>query len=232
MRNSCSVENSWGNPAVIARTIAAIRPVNGSSFAPAPHESGRIRNIAIPDGLRLESKSPYSREVASPVPMAKKKKKATPAPSSDGYKVIGDNRKARFQYEILDTYEAGIELLGTEVKSIRQGKVNLGDGYALVRNGEVWLMNVHISPWETAGPFFNHEPRRTRKLLLRRDEIRKLIGKVEEKGLTLIPLKMYLKRGWVKATIGLGRGKNLHDKRESLKKKQEKRDIARELKNY
>jgi len=165
--------------------------------------------------------------------MAKSKKsKAKPAPSGDGYKVIGDNRKARFQYEILDTYEAGIELLGTEVKSIRQGKVSLGDGYALVRDGEVWLMSVHISPWQAASEFFNHDPRRTRKLLMRREEIRKLIGKVEEKGLTLVPLKMYLKRGWVKVSIGLGRGKNLHDKRESLKKKQEKRDVARALKDY
>lgn len=167
------------------------------------------------------------------LPMAKSKQGKTPAAAnSDGFKIISDNRKARFLYEILDTYEAGIELLGTEVKSIRQGKVNLGDGYALVRDGEVWLLNVHVSPWETAGDFFNHDPRRSRKLLMRREEIRKLIGKVEEKGLTLVPLKMYFKRGWVKVSIGLGRGKNLHDKRESLKQKQDKRDVARELKNY
>lgn len=152
--------------------------------------------------------------------------------NSKGYKVISDNRQARYRYEILDTYEAGVELKGTEVKSIRQGRINLRDGYALIRNNEAWLFNVHISPYNTASQYFNHDPRRTRKLLLHRDQIRRLIGKVEEKGLTLVPLKVYLKKGWVKVLIGLGRGKKLHDKRESLKKKQEKREIARALKNY
>jgi SsrA-binding protein len=152
--------------------------------------------------------------------------------SSDGYKIVADNRQARFQYEILETYEAGIELRGTEVKSIRQGKVNLRDGYALVRNEEAWLHNVHISPHDTAGQVFNHDPRRTRKLLLHAMEIRKLIGQVEQKGLTLIPLKLYLKRGWVKVTIGLARGKKLHDKREDLKRKQAKREIERVMKSY
>ncbi|MGE5655627.1 MAG: SsrA-binding protein SmpB, partial [Actinomycetota bacterium] len=109
---------------------------------------------------------------------------------SDGYKIVSDNRQARYLYEILETYQAGIELKGTEVKSIRQGKANLRDGYALIRNGEAWLINVHISPWGTASDYFNHDPRRTRKLLLHKEEIRKLIGKVEEKGLTLVPLKM------------------------------------------
>lgn len=154
------------------------------------------------------------------------------ADSSDGYKIVADNRQARFQYEILETYEAGVELRGTEVKSIRQGKVNLRDGYALIRNGEAWLHNVHISPHDTASQVFNHEPRRTRKLLLHGQEIRKLIGQVEQKGLTLVPLKMYLKRGWVKLTIGLARGKKLHDKREDLKQKQAKREIERVMKSY
>jgi SsrA-binding protein len=152
--------------------------------------------------------------------------------SSDGYKIVADNRQARFQYEILETYEAGLELRGTEVKSIRQGKVNLRDGYALIRNEEAWLYNVHISPHDTAGQIFNHEPRRNRKLLLHAQEIRKLIGQVEQKGLTLIPLKLYLKRGWVKVTIGLARGKKLHDKREDLKRKQAKREIERVMKSY
>ncbi|MHC5830200.1 MAG: SsrA-binding protein SmpB, partial [Nostoc sp.] len=116
-----------------------------------------------------------------------------------------------YLYEILETYEAGIELTGTEVKSIRAGKVNLKDGYALLRNGEAWLINVHISPYTASGQYFNHEPRRTRKLLLHRKELRKLIGTVEQQGLTLIPLKMYLKRGWVKVSIALGKGKKLHD---------------------
>jgi len=160
--------------------------------------------------------------------MAKKKDGFT----EDGYKVVSDNRQARFLYEILETYEAGIELKGTEVKSIRQGKVNLRDGYAVVRNEEAWLMNTHISPHSSASQVFNHEPRRNRKLLMHRQEIRKLIGQVEQKGLTLVPLKMYLKRGWVKVTIALVKGKKLHDKRESLKRKQEKRETERALKNY
>ncbi|NEQ26484.1 MAG: SsrA-binding protein SmpB [Microcoleus sp. SIO2G3] len=151
---------------------------------------------------------------------------------SDGYKIVSDNRQARYLYEILETYEAGIELRGTEVKSIRQGKVNLRDGYALIRNGEAWLHNVHISPHESASQVFNHDPRRTRRLLLHNQEIRKLIGQVEQKGLTLIPLKLYLKRGWLKVTIGLARGKKLHDKREDLKRKEEKREIDRAIKNY
>jgi SsrA-binding protein len=154
------------------------------------------------------------------------------AESSDGYKIVADNRQARFQYEILETYEAGVELRGTEVKSVRQGKVNLRDGYALIRNGEAWLHNVHVSPHDTASQVFNHDPRRTRKLLLHAQEIRKLIGQVEQQGLTLVPLKMYLKRGWVKLTIGLARGKKLHDKREDLKRKQAKREIERVMKNY
>jgi SsrA-binding protein len=151
---------------------------------------------------------------------------------SDGYKIITDNRQARFQYEILETYEAGIELKGTEVKSIRAGKVNLGDGFALIRDNQVWLHNVHISPYETASQTFNHEPRRTRRLLLHREEIRKLIGKVEQRGLTLVPLKLYLKRGIVKVAIGLARGKKLHDKREDMKKRQDKRDMERALKRH
>jgi SsrA-binding protein len=151
---------------------------------------------------------------------------------SEGYKVISDNRQARYLYEILETYEAGIQLAGTEVKSIRAGKVNLQDGYALLRNGEAWLINVHISPYTSSSQYFNHEPRRTRKLLLHRDELRKLIGKVEQQGLTLIPLKMYLKRGWVKVSIGLAKGKKIHDKREDIKKRQDQREMQRAMKVY
>ncbi|TAF03744.1 MAG: SsrA-binding protein SmpB [Nostocales cyanobacterium] len=151
---------------------------------------------------------------------------------NEGYKVISDNRQARYLYEILETYEAGIQLAGTEVKSIRAGKANLQDGYALLRNGEAWLINVHISPYSASGQYFNHEPRRTRKLLMHRQELRKLIGKVEQQGLTLVPLKMYLKRGWVKISIGLCKGKKIHDKREDLKRRQDKRDIQRAMKSY
>ena len=150
--------------------------------------------------------------------------------SNDGFKIVSDNRQARFLYEILETYEVGIELRGTEVKSIREGKVNLRDGYALVRDEQVWLHNVHVSPHHSSSQVFNHDPLRTRRLLLHKQEIRKLIGKVEQKGLTLIPLKMYLKRGLVKVTLALGKGKKLHDKREDLKRKQEKREIERAIK--
>jgi SsrA-binding protein len=151
--------------------------------------------------------------------------------SNDGFKIVSDNRQARFQYEILETYETGIELAGTEVKSIRAGRVNLRDGFALVRNNEVFLHNVHISPHKTASQVFNHDPTRTRKLLLRRDEIRKLVGKVEQQGLTLVPLKMYLKRGWVKVDLALVRGKKLYDKREDAKRRDDQRDMQRAMKN-
>jgi SsrA-binding protein len=151
---------------------------------------------------------------------------------SESFKVVSDNRQVRFLYEILETYEAGVELKGTEVKSIRAGRANLRDGYALIRNGEAWLLNVHVSHHSTASQYFNHDPRRTRKLLLHKQEIRKLIGKVEQKGLTLVPLKMYLKNGLVKVSIGLAKGKKLHDKREDLKQRQDKREMERALKRY
>ncbi len=152
------------------------------------------------------------------------------ANEKDRIKIISDNRQARFLYEILETYEVGIELQGTEVKSIRAGKVNLRDGFATLRDGEVWLMNVHISPYEKSSQFFNHEPRRNRRLLMHNWEIRKLIGQVEQKGLTLVPLKMYFKGSWVKISLGLGKGKKLHDKRETLKRRQDDRDMSRAMK--
>jgi len=134
------------------------------------------------------------------------------------------NRKARFEYEILDTFEAGIVLVGSEVKSLRQGKANLQDSYALVKNGEVWLLNMHINPYEQANQF-NHDPLRTRKLLLNKSEIAKLQIKTNEKGLTLIPLKLYFTKGIAKVELGIGKGKKLHDKRESIKE----RDVTREM---
>ncbi len=149
---------------------------------------------------------------------------------NEGIKIVSDNRQARFLYEILETYEAGVELKGTEVKSIREGQANLRDGFVLIRNGEAWLLNVHISPHPTASEYFNHDPRRTRKLLLHKQEIRKLTGRVDQQGLTLIPLKMYLKKGLVKVSIGLGKGKKLHDKREDIKQREDKRDMARAMK--
>ncbi len=152
--------------------------------------------------------------------------------NGEGYKIISDNRQARFNYHILETYEAGVSLQGTEVKSIREGRVNLRDGYVLVRNDEAWLLNVHISPYQKASDFFNHEPRRTRRLLLHKQEIRKLIGKVEQQGLTLVPLKMYFKRGWVKVDIALAQGKKLYDKRETIKRRDDKRAMQRAIKQY
>ena len=148
------------------------------------------------------------------------------------FKVISDNRQARYLYEISDSYEAGLQLNGTEVKSIRMGRVNLRDGYALIRNGEAWLTNIHISPYEISGKYFNHEPRRDRKLLLHKKEINKLIGLLQEKGLTLVPLKMYLKGDWVKVLLGVGKGKKLHDKRETVKRREDKREMARAMKRF
>lgn len=141
-------------------------------------------------------------------------------------KVLVSNRKARHEYEILESLEAGIVLQGTEVKSLRQGKGNLQDSYAVVRNGEVWLLNLHISPYEQ-GSYANHEPTRDRKLLLHAKEIRKLKATSNEKGLTLVALKMYLKRGNVKVELGIAKGKQLHDKRASIKDRDVERAIRR-----
>jgi SsrA-binding protein len=149
---------------------------------------------------------------------------------NSGIKILADNRQARFQYEFLETFEAGLVLTGTEVKSIRAGKINLRDSYGLLRQGEAWLLNAHISPHATTSVYYNHEPTRTRKLLLHKKEIRKLIGSVDREGLTLVPVKMYLKGGRVKVVLALARGKKLHDKREDLRKKDDKRDMARAMK--
>ena len=144
-------------------------------------------------------------------------------------KNITVNRKARHEYLILQTFEAGIVLQGTEVKSLRQGKANLVDSYANIKDGEVWLVSAHISVYEQ-GNINNHEPTRTRKLLLNRSEIRKLIGKVKEKGLTLIPLRLYFKNGRVKVELALAKGKKVYDKREAIAKRDLKRDQERKIK--
>ncbi len=147
-------------------------------------------------------------------------------------KRLADNRLAMHQYEILETLETGIELLGTEVKSIRAGKANLRDGFCLIRKGEMRLHNVHISPHKNAGQFFNHEPLRVRKLLAHRREINKFKNQLDKKGLTLIPLSLHLKGSWIKLTIGLGKGKKLHDKRQEEKRKQADREVKSALKRY
>jgi SsrA-binding protein len=141
--------------------------------------------------------------------------------------LIAENRKARFNYSIEDTYEAGLVLRGTEVKSCREGKVNLGDGYAAFRGGELFLQNVHISEYKH-GNRFNHEPTRVRKLLLHDQELDKLIGLLKS-GASLIPLKMYFKNSYAKVLLGLGKGKKAHDKRQDLKKKEAKREIERSM---
>jgi SsrA-binding protein len=154
-------------------------------------------------------------------------RKTEPAASSDIQRIV-QNRKARHIYHILETVEAGLVLTGTEVKSLRAGKANLLDSYAMVDRGEVWLMNLHISPYEQ-GNQFNHEPKRKRKLLLHRRDIQRLIGKSREKGLTLIPLSLYFKKGWAKVELALARGKKLHDKREDMAKRDADREMARAM---
>ena len=144
-------------------------------------------------------------------------------------KLIADNRKARHDFEILEKYEAGIELLGTEVKSLRAGRANLKDSYAQVEGGELFLDNMHISPYEQANRF-NGEPRRRRKLLMHKREIMKLLGLTKEKGLTLVPLRMYFLRGKVKVELGLARGKKLYDKRQSDAERSAKREMEKALK--
>lgn len=146
-----------------------------------------------------------------------------------GIKIIADNRKARFNYEILDTFEVGIVLLGTEVKSLRAGKFNIGDAYAQVRHEELFLHQANI-PVYSHGNLNNHDPLRIRKLLAHRKEIQRLIGITKEKGLSLAPLKAYWKEGRVKLELGVGRGKKLHDKRETIRNRDWDRDKARILK--
>ena len=143
---------------------------------------------------------------------------------SESIKIITDNRKARHDFHIEETFEAGIVLAGTEVKSLRAGRVNLKDSYARVDRGEVFLYNAHISPYDQ-GNRFNHEPLRTRKLLMNKHEIRKLIGQVQEKGLTLVPLKMYFKNGKAKVQLALAKGKKLYDKRDDMAARDAKRDM-------
>ena len=150
------------------------------------------------------------------------------APDEDRQR-IADNRKAFHDYHVLDSWEAGVVLLGTEVKAIREGRVNLRDSYARIDRGEVWLMNVHISPYSHTG-YSHHEERRQRKLLMHQHEIRKLTGRVVEKGLTLVPLQMYFKDGRVKVQLALVKGKQLHDKRETIRKREVDRETRAAVK--
>ncbi|MTV82455.1 SsrA-binding protein SmpB [Lactobacillus sp. CRM56-3] len=156
--------------------------------------------------------------------MAKKKK-----PTDKN--VMAQNKKARHDYTILNTYEAGIALTGTEIKSIRERRVNLTDGFAQIRNGEAWLMNIHISEY-TQGNRFNHDPLRNRKLLLHKKEITRLQNETQDKGITIVPLRIYIKNGFAKVLLGVAKGKHEYDKRETLKRRDQKRQIERVLKHY
>lgn len=156
---------------------------------------------------------------------AKSDKKEAPAEQ-----LLADNRKARHDYHILDTYEAGLVLVGTEVKAIREGRANLRDSYARVEQGEVWVHNINISPYSHRG-YADHDPLRRRKLLLHRDEIRKLIGRVVEKGLTLVPLRMYMKKGRVKIVLAVAKGKQERDKRETIKRRETERETRAAVKS-
>ena len=146
--------------------------------------------------------------------------------SPDETHALARNKRARHDYHILEHWEAGLVLTGTEVKSLRDGKANLSDAYAIVKDGEVFLLNLHISPYDK-GNQFNHEPTRTRKLLLHRKEIRRMIGAVERQGLTLVPLELYFKKGVAKVQLALGKGKKLHDKRDDEKRRDDEREMAR-----
>ena len=145
---------------------------------------------------------------------------------NDSVKNIATNRKARHDYHIDDTYEAGLVLTGTEIKSIRAGRVNLRDSYATLKEGELWLLNTHIAPYDQ-GSHTNHEPRRPRKLLMHRREINRIAGKLQEKGFTLVPLRLYLKNNLAKVELGLARGKKQYDKRAALREKETRREIDR-----
>jgi SsrA-binding protein len=159
----------------------------------------------------------------TPPPRAEKTAK------SDTETLIADNRKAYYDYHILETFECGIALLGTEVKGIREGQANLRDSYARVDGGEVWLHNVHINPYSHRG-YVDHDPKRKRRLLLHKYEIRKLIGKTVEKGLTLVPTRLYFKNGKVKVSLALGKGKQAHDKRETMRRREVDRETRAAVK--
>ena len=151
--------------------------------------------------------------------------------SSPKDKPLAQNKKASHDYHILDTIEAGIVLTGTEIKSIRAARINLKDGFAQIKNGEGWLMKVHMSVYDQ-GNQFNHDPLRNRKLLLHKKQINQLAGEISKKGVTLVPLKVYIKNGFAKVLLGLAQGKHDYDKRESIKKRDQEREIRRTLKNY
>ena len=152
--------------------------------------------------------------------------KQSPTSAEPERKSLARNKRALHDYHVVETWEAGLMLTGTEIKSLRTGQANMSDAYGIVRDGEVFLLNLHIPPYEQ-GNQFNHDPTRTRKLLLHKKEIKRMIGAVERQGLTLVPLELYFKRGKAKVALALGKGKKLHDKRADEKKKDDQREMAR-----
>lgn len=165
-------------------------------------------------------------------PAKKKKKSPNDKVDPDGKTVVATNRRARFDYEIVDTWEAGIQLFGPEVKSLRDGRANLGDAFATVHRGEVWLEKMHISPYEPATRANPTDPQRRRKLLLHRHEIGRMENRVTEKGFTLVPLSVYFRRGRAKVELALARGKHRHDKRESIKRREGDREARRAMRRH
>jgi len=165
-------------------------------------------------------------------PAKKKKKKQPDKADPDGKTVVATNRRARFDYEIVDTWEAGIQLWGPEVKSLRDGRANLGDAFATIHRGEAWLEKMHISPYEPATRANPTDPQRRRKLLLHRQEIDRMDNRVTEKGFTLVPLSVYFRRGRAKIELALARGKQRHDKRESIKRREGDREARRAMRRH
>ncbi len=161
-----------------------------------------------------------------------KKKKKSEIFDPDEKRVVATNRRARFDYEIVDTWEAGIALMGPEVKSLREGRANLGDAYATVHRGEAWLEKMHISPYEPATRANPTDPQRRRKLLMHRREIDRLDGRISEKGLTLVPLRVYFLRGRAKVELALARGKHRHDKRETIRRREQDRETRRVMRRH
>ncbi|CCK20211.1 SsrA-binding protein SmpB [Pseudolactococcus laudensis] len=145
--------------------------------------------------------------------------------------VVAQNKKAHYDYEITETFEAGIVLTGTEIKSVRQARINIRDGFARVRNGEVWLSNVHISPFDE-GNIWNVDPTRSRKLLLHKKQIAKIEAEISQAGMSFVPLRVYIKDGFAKVLMGLAKGKKNYDKRETIKRKEQNRDVAKQLKAF
>lgn len=190
-----------------------------------------LTSLSIPgeswEKRRRLYRSPDVRRIqAGPMVMlAQRKKRKT------NYSPTIDNRIARFRYDLLDRFECGIELKGTEIKSVRDGKFQLRDSYARVKRGELYLENSHISPYTMAGKYFNHEAKRSRRLLLHRKDIRKLDGKQKEPGLTIVPTKAYFKNGYLKVELALAKGKNVVDKRRTIKEREGERELRRVVKN-